>query len=209
MRASVADFYQRVPSRSGVWTAERCPTGSEKELYAKFAHILLSTDETIPALLKLCDTKKLGSRVLDGKWCAYRVSTVRRDKGMRGKEIKSPLIFPGGSGRKGITDVVLLLNPVFGEDSEQIQADLLLYFELKSRDHYRHHLDQLDAHLDAISLVKNAFLIAIGGKPVYIKHRRWLGHVTLGGFFEVMSQVAKKLHKRRLADEIEHLCKLT
>ena len=107
---------------------------------------------------------------------------------------------------------MLLRNPYFGDDSEQIQADLLLYFELKSRDHYRTDHSQLKAHLDAISsdrLARNAFLAVIGGKPVDIQHRCWLGHVTLRRFLEVMSQVAaKKFHNRRLADEIEHLSRV-
>ena len=108
---------------------------------------------------------------------------------------------------------MLLRNPYFGDDSEQIQADLLLYFELKSRDHYRTDHSQLKAHLDAISsdrLARNAFLAVIGGKPVDIQHPRWLGHLALRRFLDVMSQVAaKKLHNKQLADEIEDLCKLT
>ena len=128
MRASVIAFYSRVRSRSGRWHPEQYPTGTEKELYAQFAHILLSgPTDTIPALLALFNTsiaKRLKPQTQAGTWSAYRVSTRRRDLGTRGKQIRGPLMFPGGSGRGGIADVVLLLNPRIGQREQQIHADL-------------------------------------------------------------------------------------
>ena len=216
MRDSVADYYRRVRSRPGVWSPKMYPTGTEKELYAQFAHILLSNPpETIRTLLELYDTdpaKNLRSRVLDGRWQAYRVSNRRRDPGSRLKKVKSPLIFPGGAGQGGIADVVLLLNPCFVDDSRQIRADLLLYFELKSSDHHRQDKNQLRAHLAALSrssLARNAFLAGIGGRPVELQHARWLGHSTLGRFLQAMSRVAiANASNRCLAGDIKHLCKV-
>lgn len=100
MYDSVKDFYDRIPSHSGCWSPGQYPTRSEKELYAKFAHILLwSPNKTIPALLELFGTpsaRKIRSRVLDveGSWSAYRVSTVRRDLGTRWKK-ERPADFSG------------------------------------------------------------------------------------------------------------------
>lgn len=215
MRDSVADYYRRVRSRPGVWSPERYPTGTEKELYAQFAHILLSNpNETIPTLLDLYDTdpaKDLRSRVLDGTWQGYRVSNRCLYHGSRLKKVKSPLILPGGAGQGGIVDVVLLLNPRF-VDSRQIRADLLLYFEIKSSDLHRQDKHQLRKHLAAISrssLARNAYLAGIGGRPVELQHRRWLGHSTLGRFLQVMYRVAiSNAGNRGLARDIKHLCKL-
>jgi hypothetical protein len=83
MKASVADYFRRVPlgpkSRPR-WTAEMYPTGIEKELYGQFGHILLSAHGVmVPALLRVLDAP--ASQLpeyshLAGTWRAYRISTV-------------------------------------------------------------------------------------------------------------------------------------
>ena len=217
MRDSVTDFFGRVKSHEGVWSVDRYPTLTEKELYAQFGHILLPNPrKTISALLALYDTipaTNLTSRTLHGKWRAYRVSTRHLELGSRRRKQKEPLIFPGAAGQGGITDVVLLLNPSYPDGAKQIRADLLLYFELKSRDHHRHQTSQMKAHLAALSrnnLARNAFLASVGGKPIYdISHRRWLGHATLDRFFEAMMRVtATNVQGAGLARDIKHLWKL-
>jgi hypothetical protein len=52
-------------------------------------------------------------------------------------------------------------------------------------------------------------LAGIGGRPVELQHRRWLGHSSLGRFLHVMRRVAiSNVGNGGLAREIKHLCKL-
>jgi hypothetical protein len=214
MEESVVDFFRRRPSgpRSKPrWTPAMYPKGSEKELYAEFAYIVLSAPQaTIPALLRMCErtsATQLANALTPGVWRAYRLSTVRLDRGVRWS---GPMCFPGAAGHGGIADVGLFLNPSYdGAQRRQLGADLIIYFEIKSSDHHSHKVSQLQAHLEALDEETPAgvgFLAAVGGRPVRVQHRRWLGHVSLDGFLQGMSQVAgAELSDARLASEVDEL----
>jgi hypothetical protein len=214
MEESVVDFFRRLPSgpkSKPRWTPAMYPTGSEKELYAEFAYILLSAPQvTIPALLQLFQTSPvqlLENASMPGHWRAYRLSTVRLERGLRWT---GPMCFPGAAGQGGIADVGLFLNPSYhGADGRQVQADALLYFEIKSADHHSHKVSQLEAHLEALeqeTAVGVGFLAAVGGRRVHVQHPRWLGHVTLDDFLRRMNEVAMvELSNVSLAAEIEEL----
>lgn len=209
MLNSVADFYRRLPSKAK-WNVDLYPTGSEKELYAEFAHIILADPPgMIDLLFRLLDTpiaKELRESCMAGSWRAYRLSTIRRDRGMRWQ---GPECFPGAAGHGAIADVGLFLNPSYGVDSYQIDADFFLYFEIKSSDAYAHSRSQLAGHLAALELElpeKKAFLVALGGKDIVLDHPRWAGHTTLGGFFAAAKRyAAEQLRDEALVAEINGL----
>ncbi len=214
MKASVVDFFRRVPSGQKSrprWVPEMYPTGSEKELYPEFAHILLSCPGVmVPALLGLFRTpvaQRLLQAPLTGSWRAYRLSTVRLEKGVRWT---GPICFPGAAGYGAIADVGFFLNPSYdGADGKQVRADKILYFEIKSADHHSHKASQLQAHLEALERETPpgvGFLAAVGGRRTSLDHPRWLGHVTLDSFLRGMYQAAvAELANSRLAAEIEEL----
>ncbi len=206
MEASAKDFFRRVPGKAPY------PTGREKDLYAEFAHILLSEPATvIPALIHALGAPATLDieRRLAGTWRAYRVTawrayrvtTVRRD---RGTHWKAPHCFPGCAGEGAISDVVLLLNPSF-HGGEQVNADLLLYFELKSSDKRRQDREQIDSHLSALAAKapSNGFLGAVGGRPLQVTHPQWLGHVSLSTFLEVSERATTG--KSQLSADIRKL----
>jgi len=119
------------------------------------------------------------------------------------------MCFPGAAGRGAIADVGLFLNPFYGGAHGQLQAEVMLYLEVKSQDRYAHKDSQLKAHLAALEQETPngvGFLAAIGGKPVQIEHPRWLGHTTLRRFLTTAEQVASaELGHASLAEEIRAL----
>ena len=205
MRASVRDYYCRTPSR-GAEGVPGYPSGSEKELYAELAYILLASPPVmLPALLGVLDTeaaRQLSGSSLAGSWRAYRLSTIRPKLGLHWT---GPRCFPGAAGQHAICDLGLLLDPSY-EGPAQLRARMLLYFEIKSSDRHRHKPGQLKAHLKALDQEVphgGGFLGAIGGSSVELQHPRWLGHVTLETFLRRMLVTAQtELRNTKLASEI-------
>lgn len=205
LQESVDDFFRRKPSHG--------KPKVEKILYAQIAHILLINPQVmIPALLGVLSvptSHAVHQSFCPARWRAYRLSTAHMERPTREIDV---LCFPGAAGEGGIADVGLFLNPSFdGKQGFQIQADLIIYFEIKSQDRHRHSYSQLQAHLSALEhQTPNgvAYLACIGGRmPTNkIDHARWLGHVSLNGFFTAMASVAKvSLNDARLAGEIKNL----
>ena len=204
---SVASLYERVPSGSKSkprWTPEDYPTGSEKELYAEFGYVMLSDPlATVPALLD-----SLGSAPFDllrqislvSRWRAFRISTVRAHR-------EVPICFPGGSGEGGIADVGLFGDPLIDASLHQMWGAPILYFELKSQDRHAHKRSQILSHLKALesSSAGPTYLGAVGGRPIKIKHPRWIGHISLDRFFETVREVAESQRDAYLCSEIDLL----
>lgn len=209
---SVSDFYRRCPSgtRSNpLWTPDSYPTGSEKELYPEIGHIVLQAAEaTIPTLLRLLGSPAalaLVEQSLTGTWRGFRISTVRV---ARDGDWSTTLCFPGGAGRGGIADIGFFLDPNFEADGRQIRAKAILYLEVKWADRVPHQRSQIEAHLDALARDPGAtggYLGAIGGRPVEIDHPRWLGHVSLEGFFRGMQEVAITGSREAHAEELSRI----
>jgi hypothetical protein len=204
MRASVKDYYRRKPSRAERGSAHQYATGSEKELYPEIAHILLSSPGVmLPELLRLLQTdaaRRLLRSSFAGPWRAYRLSTVRPNRGWKG-----PRCFPGAAGKKAIADLGLFLDPSY-DGPKQIRARRLLYFEIKSSDRHRHEVRQLRAHLKALDQETGpgiGFLAAIGGAFVELQHPRWLGHTTLESFLRrTLAAAQMEIRDATLAREI-------
>lgn len=209
MKESVAEFYRGIPGKKHArakWSADAYPVGTEKELYAELAHTLLAAPAVmIPAMLGSLGTSPaegLARTPDSGHWRAYRLSTIRF---RRGTGWTSPMCFPGAAGANGIADVGIFLNPRVNETKGQVDADRMLYLEIKSADHHRHTVGQLRAHLEHLennTAPDVGYLAAIGGRCPAIHHPRWLGHVGLVSVLEPMAEVAAGLPNLPLAGEI-------
>lgn len=216
MKASVADFYRRIPPKAdqkSPWRIDAYPTGDEKELYAQFAHIVLSAPATtIPAMLRLFGTstaEQLLGKPLLGHWRGYRISTIRfrLGSGWEGPMCLLGTSDPGSPG--AIADVGLFLNPDYDVENGVVRAETILFFEIKSAPHHRYSRRQIEGHMAALEQHPSspvAFLAALGGRRIAVDHPQWLGHATWDEFLGTMSQaIGLGTSNSALVDEIEEL----